>query len=179
MTSTAGMLSLLVLLGGAFGYASRSFFGYVRTRERCHQNLLSNLYFRSLASNAGVISGLVREAGEQEFREALLAWFVLHSSKMLSSAGGSSKGDLSPQDLDSQVEQLIREICGQSTDFEVDDALAKLSRLGLVSSEGDRIRCCSPDEAVTRLEAHWSALFHASLPAAEEYVIPKPRRAAA
>ncbi|HZN35876.1 MAG TPA: DUF3754 domain-containing protein [Pirellulaceae bacterium] len=117
-----GMLAFLGLIGGAIGYGVRSFYSYLRTREKHQLSLTRHLYFQNLDNNAGVIYHLLAEAEEQEFREIVLAWWLLWR--------GGLAGASAPQ-IDVAAEAWLRERCGIDADFEIGDALAKLARLGL------------------------------------------------
>ncbi|MFM9169679.1 MAG: hypothetical protein ACKOTD_06045 [Phycisphaerales bacterium] len=46
---------------------------------------------------------------------------------------------------------------GRHCDFEVDDALAKLARLGLAARAGETWTATSPDAAAAGLRARWDA----------------------
>ncbi len=124
-----GFLALLGLVGGTIGYAIRSFMGYMRTKDRYQLNLTRSLYFQNLATNAGVLFRLLDEAEEQEFREAILAYYLLWRR---APAQGWSR-----QEIDREAEVYLKQITGVDVDFEVADALRKLMRLGLIVSTND------------------------------------------
>ena len=72
-----GLIAFLGLISGAIGYGVKSFYSYLRTREKHQLCLTRHLYFQNLDNNAGVIYHLLAEAEEQEFREIVLAWWLL------------------------------------------------------------------------------------------------------
>lgn len=74
-------------------------------------------------NNAGVIYRLFNEAEEQEICETILAYSMLWKH-------GQGRG-LTSVELDDLCEDYLQEIAGYKIDFEVQDALAKLARLGL------------------------------------------------
>jgi hypothetical protein len=121
--SLVGLLSLLGLIGGTIGYGVKSFFGYLRTKERYHFTLTRNLYFRNLDNNAGVLHRLIDEAEEQEFRELLLGWSLLWH-------GGRS--GMTEAQLDEAAERWLADELQIEADFECDDALMSLLELQLV-----------------------------------------------
>src|SRR5262249_56133848 len=84
--------------------------------------LTRHLYFQNLDNNAGVIYHLLAEAEEQEFREMILAWWLLWRGGL---AGATA------QQLDAAAENWLRKRCSLVVDFEISDALAKLYRHGL------------------------------------------------
>ena len=72
-----GLLAYLTLFIGTIGYGWRSFFGYKRTKEKYQLNLTQNLYYQKLDGDWGALLRLCDEAEDQEYREALTAWFLL------------------------------------------------------------------------------------------------------
>lgn len=132
----------------------------VRSRRVLFLKVLSeNLYFRNLDNNEGVLTRLIDEAEEEEAKEALLAYaFLLWSDEPLDAAT-----------LDARIEAWLHEQHQLVLDFEIDDALAKLERYGLVvSDEAQRLRACPLDEALVRLDRRWDGAFtHANVDAAD------------
>ncbi len=107
--------------------------------------LSDNLYFRNLDNNAGTFHRVIDDASEEEGKEALLAWHFLQA------------GPASEQELDQRVEAWLQKTVGHFIDFEVDDALAKLERLGLARQQGGVWSTISSAEAITSLRARWTA----------------------
>lgn len=122
-----GALAFVGLVGGTIGYGIRSFFGYQRTKDRYRLNLTESLYYQNLDNNAGVLYRVVQDAEEQEFREAVLAYFLLWRE----AGSGWTAGE-----LDGRAEELLQPLVKLPVDFEVHDALGKLARLGLADSTG-------------------------------------------
>lgn len=147
-----GTATFLGLAGGAVGYGAKSFFGYLRTKEKHQLALTSSLYYRNLDNNAGVLFRLLDEAEEQECREALLAYYFLW--RETSPLGWRADA------LDRRIEQFLAKELQVEVDFEVDDALAKLLRLGLVErSEGGRLQAAPIDAALATLDRTWDGIF--------------------
>jgi hypothetical protein len=111
--------------------------------------LADNLYFKNLDNNAGVFHHLVDTAEEEEFKEAILGYYFLLTSPQL----------MSESELDTAVEQWFSKTHKVELDFEVDDALQKLLRMGLVIKVDDRYQALSLDEAKKGLDKHWDGLF--------------------
>jgi hypothetical protein len=152
-TATAsGMLSFLGILGGTIGYGVKSFLGYLRTKDKYQLNLTRSLYFQNLDNNAGVLFRLLDEAEEQEVREALLAWYLLWQQ-------APSEG-WTEAELDRAAEVYLEQQFAVQVDFEIDDALAKLQRLGLsrCDSQG-RLTAIGLAEALVVLDRAWDNLF--------------------
>jgi hypothetical protein len=149
--SAYGLLMTLIFVFGMVGYGLRSFFGYLNTKERYQHNLTRSLYYQNLDNNAGVLFRLLDEAEEQDFREAMLAWFLLWQQ-----AGTSGWGT---EELDAAAELKLREWLGHDVDFEVADALEKLQRFGLAEAVGpNRFRATPLALARFRLERLWHDL---------------------
>jgi hypothetical protein len=169
-SALAGLYSLLTFLAlvfAAVGYGVRSFYGYLRTREKHQLSLTRHLYFQNLDNNAGVLYHLLAEAEEQEFREAALAWWLLWRGGLASATA---------QQIDAAAEDWLRERCGLDIDFEVRDALAKLRRFGLADvSATHRWRCVSIAEALARLAEAWDRQFDYQRPAAANKESWRPR----
>ncbi len=155
--TAAGILSFLGILGGTIGYGVKSFLGYLRTKDKYQLNLTRSLYFQNLDNNAGVLCRLLDEAEEQEVREAILAWFLLW-------AKAPSRG-WSEQELDLAAESFLEDEFSIQVDFEIDDALQKLSRLGLVRCDHlRRWTALSLEDAQTQLDGAWDNLFQSNQP---------------
>jgi hypothetical protein len=149
--SLHGMIAFLALISGVFGYGLRSFYGYLNTRDRYHLNLTRSLYFQNLDSNAGVMHRLLDEAEEQEFREIILAWWFLRQSGLAA---------VSSDQLDRAAEAWLREKLKLDVDFEVSDALAKLTRMGLCREmPGAKYRAVDLETALVTLDRAWDSLF--------------------
>lgn len=157
--SLNGAIAFLALLCGVFGYGLRSFYGYLNTRDRYHLNLTRSLYFQNLDSNAGVVHRLLDEAEEQEFREVVLAWWVLRQNGFAA---------ITSEQIDRAAEAWLRAKLGLQVDFEVSDALAKLQRMGLCRElPGGKYRAVDLEAALVALDRAWDAQFefHNSGPA--------------
>jgi hypothetical protein len=155
--SVSGLIVFFGLVSGAIGYGIRSFYGYLNTREKYQLGLTRQLYFQNLDNNAGVLFHLLNEAEEQEFREVVLAWWLLWRGGL---AGAR------PRQIDQAAEAWLRERCGVTVDFEVGDALAKLCRYRLASeSPTGRWQAASIDQALAALDRAWDEQFDYQRPA--------------
>ena len=72
-TGIYGLFAFVVLVGGTLGYGVKSFFGYLRTKDKYQLHLTRHLYYQNLGNNKGVLFRMIHDAEEQEFREAILA----------------------------------------------------------------------------------------------------------
>ena len=145
-----GIIAFLGFAGGTIGYGLKSFFEYMRTKEKYQLNLTRSLYYQNLDNNAGVLFRLLDEAGEQEFREAIVAyWLLLH---------GPSEG-MTARELDQQAEQWLSEMLEFHVDFEVHDALDKLLQLGCARQHNDRWQAEPLVTALHHLDHAWDQIF--------------------
>jgi hypothetical protein len=147
-----GLLALLGLVGGTIGYGVKSFFGYLRAKDKYHLHLTRSLYYQNLDNNAGVLFRLLDEAEEQEFREAILAYFLLWQR--------ADDNGWTERQLDSEAEAFLQQTTGTPVDFEVDDALEKLHRMRLIEKlPGEKLRAIAIEEALVRLDQAWDSFF--------------------
>jgi hypothetical protein len=161
-----GLLGFLGLVGGTIGYGVKSFLGFLRTKDKYQLNLTRSLYYRNLDNNAGVLCRLLDEAEEQELRETVLAYFLLWREAPVQG--------WTQHELDLAAEAWLAKVTGLDVDFEVNDALAKLLRLGLAEQDAHgRLRAVEIGEALVRLDAAWDSFFEYNPPAT-----PSVRRAA-
>ncbi|MDZ4776401.1 MAG: DUF3754 domain-containing protein [Alphaproteobacteria bacterium] len=138
-------LSGLVALGA---FLMRQRLKFDRQKLFYQKQLADTVYFHTIANNAGVIDGLVGAAEEQDCKEAMLAYHTLL-------AGGPMTKDA----LDKAVEALLRDAFGMDVDFEIGDAMAKLERLKLVTTQGDTYAAVSTGDALARLDEAWDGYF--------------------
>jgi len=147
-TAATGLWGPFVLLGG---YAYKQYAGYQVTKQTYAKMLTESLYYQNLDNNAGVITQVLDEAEEQECRETILAYYYLWK---YAPAGGWQSGQ-----LDDYVEMELEGKLGLKVDFEIDDALAKLEKLGIVKKYGDRYTAVSLDKALEMLDYRWDNYF--------------------
>lgn len=120
--NTANLTVLFAGLGALGAYLWKQFSNFKNRKLRFMQQLTQNLYFKNLDNNAGVIFRLLNDAEEEECKEAILAYYFLLVSAE----------PLNRQQLDKRIEQWLADQWDCIIDFEIDDALDKLVRLGLV-----------------------------------------------
>jgi hypothetical protein len=153
VTSAYHSLALLSLVGGTVGYGLRSFYGYLQTKQKYQLSLAQSLYFQNLDNNAGALFRLLNEAEEQEFREAVLAYFFL-----LTKAG---EAGWKREHLDDAIEEFLEESMGIKVDFEIGDAVDKLVRFQLVQNCDDGLlRAVSLREALMAIDRAWNHAGH-------------------
>jgi hypothetical protein len=150
-----GEVNLTSIVAGLSGLVGLGLFLFRQWDKFQHRKvgflktLSENLYFRNLDNNQGVLTRLVDEAEEEEVKEALCAYRVLLDEPGLDEAT-----------IDRRVEDWLRDRFGLELDFEIDDALAKLVRLGLAERDDEgRYRVLPVDQALTELDRRWDDFF--------------------
>jgi hypothetical protein len=139
-------LSGLAALGA---YLMQQWVKYQRQSLKYQKALKDNVYFRNLNNNAGTFDHLIGAAEDQECKEAFLAYYFLRA------AGAPSTQD----ELERRIEFWLRETFGVDCDFDVDDALRKLDRLGLLVRDGERLSVLALDDTLAQLKRVWGDLF--------------------
>jgi hypothetical protein len=162
MKKAFAAMSGLVALGGV---CFRQWISYQRRSLKYQKELTDNVYFRNINNNAGIFDTITGVAEDQECKEAFLAFYFLH-------AAGAK---LDQRTLEKRIEAWLKLNFGIAIEFEVDDALAKLDRLGLLKREGDKLRVSSLEETLMQLDRVWDSIFS---PTGETRLeqIPRPRR---
>ncbi len=143
------------------GYAYKQYAGYQITKQTYSKMLTESLYYQNLDNNAGVITQVMDEAEEQECRETILAYYYLWK---YAPAEGWEAGQ-----LDDYVELELEGKLNLKVDFEIEDALAKLEKLGIVKKHGDRYSAVDLDKALEMLDYRWDNYFKYNNP---EYEAP-------
>ena len=133
----AGSFTLLGITMGAYTKYQKRRLEYANAHSR-------TLYFQTLDSESGAFLRVLDEAFEEEAKEAVLAYAFL-----------LAHGPSTETALDERVEQWLRTKIGAPVDFEVDDALAKLARLGVATRSGEVWTAMPAETAAERLRAQW------------------------
>lgn len=143
--------ALVVLFGGLVAIGGFFFRQWTKLKNRrvAYLKTLSEvLYFRTLSTGPGVLHTLLATAERQEVLEVLLAYRFL-----LEHPGG-----VTASDLDEHIEEWLRESCQRDIDFDVEDALDKAQRFGLVEGD-DLLVAQSLSTTLYQLDQRWNALF--------------------
>jgi hypothetical protein len=122
---------------------------YERLSLKYQKQVSDHVYFRNISNNAGIFDYIVGAAEEQECKEAFLAYYFL----LVASDPPNQ------ETLDARIEEWLATTFGVDIDFEVDDALAKLERLGLLKRQGEGLRVVPMDDALVVLDRIWDRFF--------------------
>ena len=97
---------------------------------------------------------ILNEAEEQEISEAALAYAFLWKSDQVPQQG------VTAAELDQIVESFLKQTTDRDVDFEIDDALAKLARLGVAHVNRDGYWTVIPiDHTEAAMAEHWQREF--------------------
>ena len=146
--SRATALALLAGIAGLGSFIWKQFNNFKNRKLRFLQSLTENLYFKNLDNNAGVFHRLIDDAEEEECKEAILAY-----SFLLAQPSGCTR-----EQLDAAIEDWFLQAWNYDFDFEIGDALDKLTRLGLVSG-AETLRALSLADACRVLDERWDGFF--------------------
>lgn len=150
VTMTQQHFITLAIGMGVFGsFVFKEWSKFKNRKIKFMKALSDNLYFKNLDNNAGVFHTLIDAAEEEDTKEALLAYtFLLKSEK-----------GLSAQMLDEQIETWFKTKYKCELDFEISDALEKLTRMRLVTRTNYVYSAINLDHAKTILDERWDNLF--------------------
>ncbi|MCZ2340985.1 MAG: DUF3754 domain-containing protein [Bacteroidales bacterium] len=148
----ATVIALYTPLALLIGYGYKTYSYFQVTKQTYQLQLTQSLYYQNLDNNAGVLYRLLDEAEEQEIREVLLAYFYLW--RYAGDHGWTAA------ELDDYIELDLERRLNLSVDFEIADALRKLSLAGIVTETAGRYRVLPIAEAQDRLDDIWEKYAH-------------------
>ena len=146
MKQALGAISGVVALGA---FLFRQWTKYHRRTLQHQKELTDHVYFRNINNNAGTFDYVIGAAEDQECKEALLAYYFLHTA------------DEAPNQtvLGRRIESWLQDNFGARVNFEVGDALKKLERFNLLQRDGERLSVPPLDEALGLLDKAWDDFF--------------------
>jgi hypothetical protein len=159
----AGKLALLLsnpiaaigALAGLGGIAVRQAMGFLSQKQRYMIVMAQNLYFHTMADNRGVILKIAARGAEEDVKEEMLLYSVLAKEP-------ATRADLPSIDL--AIENYLTSTFGLKIDYEIDDALDRLIRDGIVTETPDgSFIALPPAEAAKHIDAKWD-MFLDNLP---------------
>ncbi|XP_018718220.2 uncharacterized protein LOC104419098 [Eucalyptus grandis] len=121
-------LWIFAVLSTVIGYCAKTYFAF-RQNLATYQNLITQaMYDKQLDSGKGTLLHLCDNMIHQEVKEVIVSYFIL-----------MKQGKATKRDLDIRCEELIKEQFHASCNFDVDDAVDKLEKLGIVSRLQDSL----------------------------------------
>ena len=145
---TLAFLSKLIWIAAMpFGLmAGRTFLGYKRNKSQRDAQRTQHLYYQTLANNGGVISWLIDMIGQEEEKEAMLAYAACRGTVV-----HGMPVEESSMRMKSRVEEYLKERYGVQIDFDSPDAIETLDRLNLCDSR-ESLCVVDPAEAAKRIK---------------------------
>ncbi|KAF5770080.1 hypothetical protein HanXRQr2_Chr14g0655491 [Helianthus annuus] len=123
-TPQADFWVMFAVLSAVIGYCAKIYFTFQANME-AYQNLITqSMYDKQLDSGKGTLLHLCDDVIQQEVKEVIISFFIL-----------MEQGKATLEDLDLQCEELIKEEFGASCNFDVDDAVHKLEKMGIVARD--------------------------------------------
>ncbi|KAJ6403842.1 hypothetical protein OIU84_012107 [Salix udensis] len=120
----ADLWVIFAVLSTVVGYCAKTYFTFQQNLA-AYQNLITqSMYDKQLDSGRGTLLHLCDDVIQQEVKEVIISFFIL-----------MEQGKATRQDLDLRCEELIKEEFGESCNFDVDDAVEKLEKLGIVARD--------------------------------------------
>jgi hypothetical protein len=136
--------TIIIALGGFGALLWRQVSKVLVQKTRYMATLAQNLYFHNLDNNAGAITYLVDMARQEEIKEAIMAYALLCVHQPTTA-----------EQLDDICEQWFSENFAQPIDFDIEDALGKLERFGLIAEHAGKLVCIDTDACVQQLRQTW------------------------
>ncbi|XP_043817749.1 uncharacterized protein LOC110626677 isoform X5 [Manihot esculenta] len=127
------------------GYFAKIYIMYQQSLATYQKLITQLMYDKQLDSGRGTLLHLCDSVIQQEVKEVIISFFIL-----------MKQGKATRQDLDKRCEQLIKEVFDESCNFDVDDAVQKLERLGIITR-------ASPKEIMGQV-ANFFFFLYLSLP---------------
>ncbi|KAK9113300.1 hypothetical protein Syun_020097 [Stephania yunnanensis] len=122
---------IFAILSGLIGYCAKIYLSFQQNMTT-YQNLITqSMYDKQLDSGRGTLLHLCDDVIQQEVKEVIISFFIL-----------MEQGKATRSDLDLRCEELIKEEFGENCNFDVDDAIQKLEKLGIVARDSiGRLYC--------------------------------------
>lgn len=150
VTMTQSQLVALLIGFGVFcGFVFKEWNKFKNRKIRFMKLLADNLYFKNLDNNAGVFHTLIDAAEDEDFKEAILAYYFLLIAEQ----------PLTTEALDNTIEQWFRQHQQCDIDFDVHDALTKLLTLALIEKTDIGYTALPLAVAKQSLDNRWDSLF--------------------
>ncbi|KAL2334252.1 hypothetical protein Fmac_015465 [Flemingia macrophylla] len=122
--NTADLHIIGAVLSTVIGYIVKTYFTFQQNLVQ-YQNLITqSMYDKQLDSGKGTLLHLCDDVIQQEVKEVILSFFIL-----------MEQGKANRQELDQWCEELLREEFGERCNFDVDDAVQKLEKLGIITKD--------------------------------------------
>ena len=140
-------IALAGAVAGLGGIAVRQVVAFTNQRNKYMVTMAQNLYSHAMADNRGVMTLLAERAAEEDLKEEILLYSLL------------AKEEVYLADLklaDAAVERYLSTTFGVDVNFDVEDALHRLKRDGIVTvMPNGRLKTLPPAEAWAHIDMLW------------------------
>ncbi len=127
LAATLPVLLAAVSAGAALaGYASGQYLKFTNKRLAFQKKVVDTLFFKNLANNEGVLTGIVDNAEEEECKELLLIYYHLLTADR----------PLTKAELDDRIEQWMQQTLARTIDFDIQKGLDNLAALSAPIGDG-------------------------------------------
>jgi Protein of unknown function (DUF3754) len=134
-------------VAGLGGVAFRQAMSFMNQKQRYMVVMAQNLYFHTMADNSGAILKIAAGGADEDIKEEMLLYTVLAKEK-------ATRADLPAIDL--AIEQYLARTFGVRVDFDLEDALDRLIRDGIVKETADgKLITLQPNEAAQHIDEKW------------------------
>ena len=117
----ATFIQFWVIPAGIIYYVIKGFLSYQKTKDKYQLNLTRHLYFQNLNNNSGVLLRLLHEAEFQDYREMVITYYLVWKY---------GQAGINVEKIHEIAEKKLKETIHLDINFEAEDALAKLEKLG-------------------------------------------------
>jgi len=119
--SLAYTIKFWVIPAAIIYYIIKGFISYQKTKDKYQLNLTRHLYFQNLNNNSGVLLRLLHEAEFQDYREMVITYYLVWKY---------GQAGINAEKIHEIAEKKLKETIHLDINFEAEDALAKLEKLG-------------------------------------------------
>ncbi|XP_071734922.1 uncharacterized protein [Rutidosis leptorrhynchoides] len=123
-TPQADFWVMFAILSAVLGYCAKIYFTFQANMVAYQSLITQSMYDKQLDSGKGTLLHLCDDVIQQEVKEVIISFFIL-----------MEQGKATLEDLDLQCEELIKEEFGATCNFDVDDAVHKLEKMGIVARD--------------------------------------------
>ena len=125
--SLAYTIKFWVIPAAIIYYIIKGFISYQKTKDKYQLNLTRHLYFQNLNNNSGVLLRLLHEAEFQDYREMIITYYLVWKY---------GQAGINAERIHEIAEKKLKETIHLDINFEAEDALAKLEKLGALKNVG-------------------------------------------
>ena len=142
-------IAMVGALAGLGGVAARQASNFINQRNRYMVVMAQNLYFHAVADNRGIMILLADRAAEEDVKEEMLLYSVLAKERV-------NIKELKA--VDEAIEQYLLDTFDLKVNFDVEDALRRLLKDGIVTQLADgTLETLAPRDAALQIDKLWDA----------------------